>query len=190
MTEAEFEQIFRTHFNVMANIAYSVVKDHDEARDITQQVFIKFWDKRNDVDIQDNIKAYLHRAVVNTSLNHIEKTKRIQLEEDVQSALKEQYFELEKPEIKEGEIEKAIEKVVKNLPDKCQVVFSLSRYDGMTNKEIAEYLDVSIKAVEKHISRALRELREKLKPYNNLIRILILFEVGLHFFNLLLGYYL
>lgn len=188
MTESQFEQIFREYFGTMVNIAYAVVKDHDEARDITQQVFIKFWDRRNDVDIQDNIKSYLHRAVVNTSLNYIEKSKRIQLEDDVQDAIREQLFVAEKPELKEGEIEKAIENAIKDLPDKCQLVFSLSRFQGMTNKEIAEYLEVSVKAVEKHISRALRELREKLEPYKKFVGIILIFEVGVEIIKLLLGY--
>ncbi|MBI9068740.1 MAG: RNA polymerase sigma-70 factor [Salinivirgaceae bacterium] len=178
MTEAQFELLFRKYFTVLSNVAYSVVKDRDEARDITQQVFIKFWDKRDDVNIQDNIKSYLHRAVINTSLNFIEKNKKIQLEEDIQTVFKEELYTSNKPEFEEGEVQNAIEKAIKNLPEKCQLVFSLSRYEGMTNKEIAEYLEVSLKAVEKHISRALRELREKLKPYMNLFAFFIFFKVG------------
>lgn len=188
MTETQFEHIFREYFGAMVNIAFSVVKDRDEARDITQQVFIKFWDRREDVDIEDNIKSYLHRAVVNTSLNHLEKIKRLQLEDDVQNAVREQFFTTEKPELKTGELKTAIENAIKNLPDKCQTVFSLSRYQGMTNREIADYLEVSVKAVEKHISRALRELRQTLAPYKKLLEIIVIFEVGVAIVQLLLGY--
>ncbi len=184
MTESQFEQLFKEHFTSLSNVAYAVVKDHDQAKDIAQQVFIKFWDKRDSVNIDDNIKAYLKRAIVNTSLNHIEKVKKLKLEDDFKTL---QLIDSDSSEAREKNIveaEKAIKIAVANLPDKCQTVFSLSRYEGMTNQEISDYLEVSIKAVEKHISRALRELREKLKPYMNLISIIILFEVGLYCFNL------
>jgi RNA polymerase sigma factor (sigma-70 family) len=68
---------------------------------------------------------------------------------------------------------KAIQDAIKALPEKCQLVFSLSRYSDMSNKEIAEHLDISIKSVEKHISKALKELRISLKPYIHLIGIFL-----------------
>ncbi len=184
MTESQFEKLFKEYFAALSNVAYAVVKDQDQAKDIVQQVFIKFWDKRNSVNIEDNIKAYLKRAVVNTSLNHIEKNKKLKLEDDFKTL---QLIDSDSSEAREKnivEVEKAIKLAVANLPDKCQTVFSLSRYEGMTNQEIADYLEVSVKAVEKHISRALRELRDKLKPYMNLISIMLFLEVGLCCFNL------
>jgi RNA polymerase sigma-70 factor (ECF subfamily) len=74
-----------------------------------------------------------------------------------------------------GEVEEAIKKAILELPKKCQLVFSLSRYSDKSNKEIAEELEISVKAVEKHISRALRELRIKLKPYMNSLLIFTFF---------------
>lgn len=177
MNEAQFEKLFKNNFESLTNVAYAVVKDKDQAKDIVQQVFVKFWDKRNTVDIEDNIRSYLKRATINTALNYIEREKKIRFEEDLQTfnIFDESDVNREKNII---EMEQAVRKAVARLPEKCQVVFSLSRYEGMTNQEIADYLEVSIKAVEKHISRALKDLRTDLKPFLKLLTFLVLLQVG------------
>lgn len=183
MTTSEFEELFKKYFPSLCNIGYAVVKDQDQAKDIVQQVFIKFWDKRNSVNTDDNIHAYLKKAVVNTAINHLEKYKRLQLADDFQNF----NIENKENESKEQKIEalnRAIKNAISHLPDKCQTVFSLSKYEGMTNQEIADYLEISIKAVEKHISRAFKELRVTLKPYLNIISTILLIRVGFCFFNL------
>lgn len=184
MTEAQFEKLFKLHFAELCNVAYAVVKDNDQARDVVQQVYIKFWDKRDSVDINDNIKSYLKRAVVNTAINHLDKVKKLKLEEDFQSFDISDDGDSVKKEQRIAEVNLAIKASVMDLPEKCQVVFSLSRYEGMTNQEVADYLDISVKAVEKHISRALKELREKLQPYLRFITIILFVGVGLLNMNL------
>jgi RNA polymerase sigma-70 factor (ECF subfamily) len=187
MIEQEFEQIFKSNFTVLSNYAFSVVKDEDTAKDIVQQVFIRYWDKRDSIKITSNINSYLRRAVINTALNHLERNQKTQLTEDISHL---NIYEQEKTitpdeqEMLEAEVKKAIQE----LPPKCQVVFSLSRFSGMTNKEIASDLEISIKAVEKHVGSALKQLRIKLKPLYNSINMLflILFEVG--YFTFLLSY--
>ena len=185
MTERQFEAIFKTHFSYLSNVAFSIVKDEDDAYDIVQQVFIKFWDKRFDINIEDNIKSYLHRAAFNTSLNFIDKNKRKIKIEDEQLANIPSNTHENSQDFLSGEVEEAIKKAIAELPEKCQVVFSLSRYSDLSNKEIAEELDISVKGVEKHISRALRELRVTLKPYLNTITIFFILKVGLSIFKLL-----
>jgi len=177
MNEAQFEKLFKSNFESLSNVAYAVVKDKDQAKDIVQQVFVKFWDKRNTVNIEDNIRSYLKRATINTAINYIEREKKLRFEDDLQSfnILDDNDSNREKNIV---EIEQAVRKAVSQLPDKCQLVFSLSRYEGMTNQEIADYLEVSIKAVEKHISRALKDLRTDLKPFIKLLTFLIFIQVG------------
>ncbi len=182
MTENQFETIFKDYFEFLSNVAFAMIKDEDDSYDIVQQVFVKFWDKRFDVNIDDNIKAYLHRATINTSLNFIEKSKRsINTEEKKLEIIPNQFVE-KNTDFLSGEVENAIKKAISELPEKCGVVFSLSRYSDMTNKEIADHLNVSVKAIEKHISRALKELRVKLKPYMNLLLLFLVSEVGFGIF--------
>jgi len=77
MTEKHFETIFKEYFAYLSNVAFGMVKSEDDSYDIVQQVFVKLWDKRFDVDVDDNIKSYLYRATKNTALNFIDKNKRI-----------------------------------------------------------------------------------------------------------------
>lgn len=184
MTEHQFEKLFKEHFAYLSNVAFAMVKDEDDSYDIVQQVFVKFWDKRFDVDIDDNIKAYLHRATKNTALNFIDKNKRSIYIDDNKLADMPEHSEEKNSDFLEGEVEVAIQKAIADLPEKCQVVFKLSRYAEKSNKEIAEELNISIKAVEKHIGRALKELRVKLKPYMNLVVLFFLVEVGQNAFEL------
>lgn len=178
MNEREFEKTFKTYFAHMANIAYSVVKDQDTAKDIVQQVFAKLWDKKNKVFIESSLKSYLHRATINTALNHIDRQKKLVLTDNQVDTPHESS---EKEKLKPEEINAAIKKSMEVLPAKCQTVFSLSRFSGLTNQEIADHLNISIKAVEKHIGKALKELRVSLKPLMEALVIIII--IAWHFFN-------
>ena len=147
MTEQQFEQIFKQYFTFLSNVAYAVVNDEDDAYDIAQQVFIKLWNKRDSVNINDNIKSYLHRATVNTAINFIKKDNKTVKFDDISENDSVTLSEETKVEVSEENIQNVIQDAVSNLPEKCRLVFSLSRYSDMTNKEIAEHLDISIKAV-------------------------------------------
>lgn len=184
ITDKEFEELFRTYFVNMCQVAFTIVKDRDQARDIAQQTFVRFWDKRDSIDAETNTKAYLHRAVINTALNHIEKQKRLLYEDDYTDKQQNSTIQPDRSDFLEGEVENAIKKAIGNLPDRCQTVFSLSRLQGMSNNEIANSLDISVKAVEKHIGRALKELRITLKPYLHLIESFLLLWVGIDTFQL------
>jgi len=178
MTEKEFENIYRTYFAMMCTIANTIVKDRETATDIAQQVFVNFWSRKDEIIIQSNIKSYLHRSTINTALNHLEKQAHIQLSDDM-SAYSESTSVEGHGTYLEGEVEQAIVKAISTLPPKCQEVFSLSRYQGMSNQEIADTLNISIKSVEKHITKALKDLRELLRPYLNYSIIFFAIEVGL-----------
>jgi RNA polymerase sigma-70 factor (ECF subfamily) len=179
MTESQFENLFKTHFTYLVNVANAIVKDKDEATDIAQQVFLKVWNLKDEIKIDQHIKSYLHRSVVNTSLNSLEKSKRMVSEELVTEAVFSGQQTEANSDYLSGEVELAIQKAIAALPEKCQLVFNLSRYSEMSNKEIAEHLNISIKAVEKHISKALRDLRISLKPYIHLVGVYLLLGVGL-----------
>jgi RNA polymerase sigma-70 factor (ECF subfamily) len=163
MNDMEFETLFREQFSPLCNLAYSVVKDTDVAKDTVQQVFLSLWQKRTEINFHTSSKSYLCRAVVNTALNHISKEKKqIKLDEYV----KEPSTEPIDHEISESNVslEDKVRSAINELPPVCQKVFTLSRFSDLTNKEIASELDISVKAVEKHISKALKTLRITLKP--------------------------
>lgn len=178
MTETQFEDIFKTNYSFLVNIAFSILKDRDDSNDVVQQVYMKLWNLKDEVNIDQNLRSYLHRSVINTSLNFIDKNKRILNQEQTTDNVFDSLQFKPNSDYLSGEVEQAIKKAISELPDKCQTVFSLSRFSDLTNKEIAEELQISVKAVEKHISKALRDLRVKLKPYMDLIHIFLILGVG------------
>lgn len=176
MTSNEFERIFKEQFPVLCNLAASIVKDDDEAKDIVQQVFLKLWQKKDELVIKGPIAAYLYRAVVNTAFNH-----KLRIKKNIGLDL---YPELEK--ISESDtdtyhkvkVETEVRKAISTLSPMCREVFTMNRFTELSNREIAGEFDISVKAVEKHISKAYRILKEKLKPLitNELLLLLFCFQ--------------
>lgn len=171
LDQATFEQLFNTHFVHLCNFAYQYINDTDAAKDITQKVFIRLWESRESMDPQKSIKSYLFTSVRNRSINYIRDQKKyrsyvldVEIGE-VDIAFEEDDLALEDLKIK-------VAAALAELPEKCRMVFEMSRFQGMKYKEIAEELDISVKTVEAHMSRALKGLKEHLKDYYVLLLLL------------------
>lgn len=166
MDEASFEALFRENLEVLNNIANTIVKDRDVAKDIVQQVFYKLWTRKDELSIQTSMRSYLHRAIINTGLNHVEKHKRMvhvetdDLPESTIMVREEALHQLEA-----SDLDEVLNEAMDQLPSRCRLVFTLSRYDGLTNKEIAEHMETSVKTVENQMGKALKHLRLQLKPF-------------------------
>ena len=186
LTERQFEEMFRKNFAALCNFAYSIVKDKEQGHDIAQQAFVNLWERRDTVDEQTNFVSYLRRTVVNLSINHIQKQKRVQLEDEYTQAQLDSVATPDRSDYLQGEVENAIISAVGKLPERSQLVFSLSRFQGLSNKEIADSLDISIKAVEKHIGKSIKELRVTLSPYLKILVFFLLSVVGYEPFKLFL----
>ncbi len=156
--------LFDSYHVSLCVLAYRLVKDREAAKDVVQEVFVKFWKNRKATDINTSIVAYLKRAVINTSLNHIEKYQhysKVQLDQlnkppQVQSSDHDQAS---------NELSMLLEEAVSKLPVRTRAVFILIRSEEMTYKEAAASLDISTKAVEKEMMKALKLLREMLKNF-------------------------
>lgn len=139
----------------------SLSNDPILSQDILQNVFLKIWTKRQYINIIKSIESYLFRTAYNEFINQY-KRKRATM------VLEQKYFRaLEKAteNFKEDSYEKLYDMVnseIENLPPKCKQVFILSRKEGLSNTEISNYLNVSIKSVEAHITKAFSVLRKKL----------------------------
>mgnify|MGYP003393879039 CR=1 FL=1 len=152
------------HYKMLCNAANKILNDKDASEDVVQDVFLKFWSKRENINIIESVKSYLYRATINTSLNHLERNKKI-------IRLQNTDLSNESISIKAGEelyhkeLKGKIDEAINQLPPKCKVVFVLSRYEGMKYQQIADHLDISIKTVENQMGKALKMLRERLKPF-------------------------
>ncbi|MBK8806884.1 MAG: RNA polymerase sigma-70 factor [Bacteroidales bacterium] len=136
--------------------------------------FIGLWEKRSSIDRIDSLKSYLYRSVHNRCLNHLRNSKKFIDDSDAA------FLEFDSgtdnlQAIEAIELEVLISKTILSLPEKCRKVFELSRFEGMKYSEIAQSLDISIKTVEIHISKALKILREAIDTHG--VKIIMFFLV-------------
>lgn len=126
-----------------------------------QDCFIKLWEKKETLEISGDITAYLARMIRYKSFDFLKKKKitTVELNETYQG-VSENFDELETKDL-----QVKIDKTIDSLPEKCRQVFVLNRFEDMSYKEISKQLDVSVKTVEAHISRALKHLRGGLKQF-------------------------
>ena len=159
--------LFEAYYSYICRAVYKIIPDRVLVEDLAQEVFLELWRKRNQLRVTSSLKAYLRRAAVNKALNYI-RDERVKLtdEERAPEQKATQAGALQQMQVKE--LQQVIDKAVDSLPDRCRIVFVLSRFEDMTYNEIAEQLGISIKTVENQISKALRTLREYLGPHLSL----------------------
>jgi RNA polymerase sigma-70 factor (ECF subfamily) len=152
-----FEIIFNQFSPSMFSIALRYLRDHDEAQDIVQDVFLNLWRTADNLDERAPIQHYLARATVNTCLNRIKKTQR------QQQYSKEQQFTTEPTVehllLEHKELEAQYLSILEKLPEQCRRVFEMSRFKGLSPAEIAQQLNISINTVYTHLTTALKKIR-------------------------------
>ena len=154
--------------------AYAITLTHNKptAEDIVQNVFLKTWKSRKKLNPKLPIRSFLYKCVYNEFLNHYQKNKAVIL-------LQAKYIEYAHQVVEETDssgLKRMIEIVdreIKKLPPKCQKVFILSKREGLTNTEIADYMNVSIKTVEAQITKAFRLLKSRLEEKHAMALVLI-----------------
>lgn len=162
------EILFKTYYAPLVRFAKNILKNKEQAEDIVQEVFLKIWDKRNEIKITTSFKAYLYMAVRNACFNTLKINERKywlndDLENDEQFSVNEIAVTLEAKELNQK-----INRIIDLLPEKCRITFQLSRFENMSYKEIAESMNVSVKTVENQIGKALSILRNSLSPHLSL----------------------
>lgn len=162
--EADFEKLFRQFHPSLCRYAFTIVKDVEEAEEIVQEVFVRIWDKRAQIEFTVSAKSYLYRAVHNACLNLLSKNKKEVRMDEVPLKIVHQSA-TPTADFQTRELEAEIEKALDQLPEQCRKVFELSRYGNLKYREIAEMQNISVKTVENQMGKALRILREQLAAY-------------------------
>lgn len=161
-----FQQLFDSYFQSLVTYAFRFVNDWQAAEDITQDVFMALWVKKEDVDFDQPVKPYLYRAIYNRSINYLNSAlmqKRIEGVDTIDELINQEILSYNQHDaLLLKEITAEINNFVETLPPQCRNVYKLSREENLKNKEIAARLDISEKAVEKHITKALTEIRNHL----------------------------
>lgn len=170
--EKTFRVIFIAYFESLEAFANTYVGNRDIAKDLVQDAFYNLWRKKSSLPEEINLKAYLYQATRNNCLNYL---KRLKVQSKYEKRTQDKYNELRLnydalshlnfDTLSFNELLEMLNKAIEQLPPKCREVFELSRYDGMKNREIAQLLNISEKAIEGHISKALKYLKDHLKSH-------------------------
>jgi len=168
--EKEFELLFRTFFIPLCQFARKYTGDLDSAREITHDVFVTIWEKRQEINPEKQIKSYLFTSVYNRSMNYLRDKKKFNYNVE----LSELPLTVDEPKKVEEMMDSVvlnsrIQQALQKLPEKCRQIFILSRFKEMKYAEIAQHLAISVKTVETQITKALKILREELKDYITLL---------------------
>jgi RNA polymerase sigma-70 factor (ECF subfamily) len=156
--------LFEKYHSGLCAVAYRLTKDHNVSKDMVQDVFVKIWINRKALEITTSLPAYLKRSVINTSLNHLEREQRYptaaleNLEYHPSGSVVDRDHAFD-------ELSSALENAIDQLPVRTRAVFLLIRKEEMSYKEVAESLNISLKAVEKEMMKALKLLRQMLKNF-------------------------
>lgn len=169
--ELAFEKIFKSNYNPLVGFCNQFVSDQDKAQSLTQEAFINLWLNREKIETINGIKSFLYTYAKSVCLNYLRHKKVVSKYEDRQLLQKEEELNREVLEsfdfnsLEFTELETLIQQAINELPDKCRQVFMMSRFEGKMNKEISEELNISVKAVEANMTRALKMLRIRLSEY-------------------------
>ena len=161
-TEA-FEKIYRSYVKELCSFAAYYVKSFDAAQDIVQNLFLLLWERKETIRIDGFLKTYLFTSVRNLSLNFLKHQTADRISSNTYSMM----FSIPSAtphEIAEHqELDVLITQALEKIPERCRIVFILSRYFNMKYIEIAEILGISVKTVDAHMVKAVKSLRSNLR---------------------------
>ena len=154
-----FEFIFRELYPALCKYCIQFMRKPELAEDIVQEVFADVWEKRHELKIVTSVKAYLFKAVKNRSIDFLQ-SKFARITFDDETTIKNLPGKNDPHEdLEYAELEVIIWVALSELPEKCYIIFSMSRYGNYTNKEIAGILNISTKTVENQITIAIKKVR-------------------------------
>jgi len=158
----QFESLFRSSYISLVRYAKTLIKDHDTAEEIVQDLFFRLWQDKEKLNIESSLNGYLFRSVHNKCLHYIEHNRVIERHAEEMSYSQSESQESPSDILNYKELQEKIASILERLPERCGKIFTMSRFEGLKYSEIADKLSVSIKTVEANMGRALKEFRKEL----------------------------
>ena len=166
--ERAMEQIFDAYYKYLVKTAYHVLMDEHQAKDLVQDVLFNFWLKRDTIQIETGLKSYLRRSVVNRSIDQIRRKKRFGIPEEITDFSQASEEASAQEVLETSDLNETILAAIGTLPERCKLIFSLSRFEDLSHREIAEKLDISTKTIENQMTKALKTIRRAVNQYKAL----------------------
>ena len=164
--EEAFAYVFRMYYSPLLNYAGRILKDTELANDVVQECFCKLYERRKELKEELEVRPYLYKSVYNSCMDAI-KHQKVR-DNYINQELLDFYFSkvIETPEAEQALLEEdlrgAIQDAIDKLPERCREIFVLSKMEGLSNKQISEQLNISIKTVESQMTTAFVRLRKEL----------------------------
>ena len=152
-----FEGLYRDYFTRTLFFAQQYLPDPEEAREIAQETFVTLWEKRTEIRPDLSVQAFILTIAKHKYSDNL--TARETMAN--YSALSDETFDT----VQMQELEQLIGQALSELPEKTRIIYKMSRDQEMTYEEIAQEIDLSVKSVEYHMTKALAHMRHKLKDY-------------------------
>jgi RNA polymerase sigma-70 factor (family 1) len=168
--EAAFVALFERYYDLLCAFARGYLRSADDAEEVVEDVFVRCWTLRTQLEIRDSVKAYLYTATRNHALNRLRRERvwsrwlRSRRPTDAVPGMSQPAADTG-DELATSELAAAIDAAVQELPERCRQVFTLHRQHGLTYTEIAAVMRIAPKTVENQLGRALRLLRTRLAKY-------------------------
>jgi len=150
------------YYKELCNYATSLARDDFKSEDIVQNVIVRMWQQREKLNTNILIKNYLYKSVYNEFIDQYRKDLSISVLERKYIEVLDSFIEV-KEENETKRLITLVKKEIEQLPNKCKETFLLSKKNGLTYREIADYQNVSVNTVEKQMVKAFSILRKKLK---------------------------
>lgn len=170
-----YDQIYRLYFNQIYIFVLRYVVSEDLAYDLTQDVFLKVWERKDQLNHVNNLRAYIYRMAKNHTLDNL---KRISISEKAIEEVSFHYVKQSKPlDVKyiEKEYFEFLESAIIDLPERTRIIFNLCRTEKKSYKEVAEELGISRDTVKHHMVQSMKVLKEKvISKFDIAITILLL----------------
>lgn len=155
-----FDRLYRTHEEKLYAFAYKLTHSHEEAKEIVQYTFLKIWEKRSTIDEEKNFEAFLFTIARNKVYNKARKrTYAHAYENYLKNKLSHRQNNGTEESLQYHETWEIVQNAIEQLPPRRKEVFTMSRMNGLSNREIANLTDTSVSNIENHINKALKVLR-------------------------------
>lgn len=162
--EQAFKILYDRYWSKMLVKAYVTLKSHDLAEEVVQNAFINLWKRRHTFQLKNTFNTYISAVIKYEVLSKLaQRNKQPLYIEDITMAPAHDHSTQQWLDFEDLHME--LERTIGTLPDKCRLVFRLSRQEGLTAGQISETLQISPKTVEAHITKALKMLRVSLSSF-------------------------
>lgn len=173
--EDAFNTLYWHYNSYVYRFINSLLYDSSLAEDLTQNVFLKIWEKRKNIDPDQGFEAYLFTIARHMIYKETENRLNIVISSDSEMGQTEPIDDSPEEKIDAASLQAYINTLINQLPDSRKRIFKMSRQEHLSNKEIAAKLSISEKTVENQITRALHFLKEQLSKDSNLMILMLLF---------------